>query len=94
MARVMAARQMQTPAGGPASAETKHINSVIIGDDLSADKPFRTLQAAFALKGHALCRTDPKDGPVILYAGRWGMVRALRDLDDAAAFLQQIGDAP
>lgn len=90
----MSAPQMQTPGGNLASADTKTVNSAIIGDDLSADKPFRTLQAAFALKGHALCRTDPKDGPVIFYARRWGMVRALRDLDDAAAFLQQIGGAP
>ena len=90
----MSAPQMQTPGGNLASANTKTVNSAIIGDDLSDDKPFKTLQAAFALKGHALCRTDPKDGPVILYAGRWGMVRALRDLDDAAAFLQQIGGAP
>ena len=89
----MRAHQMQTPSGGLTGADTKTTNSAIIGHDLSADKPFRTLQAAFALKGHTLCRTDPQDGPVTLFTSRWSMVKALRDLDEARHFLAQLGGA-
>ncbi len=89
----MRAPQMQTPGGGLASADTKSTNTTIIGDDLAADKHFKTLQAQFALKGHTLCRTDASDGPVSLFVGKWGMVRYLPTLDAAESFLRQIGGA-
>ena len=54
-------------------------------------KAFATLAARFALAGHTLTRSNPADGAVIYYAGRWGMSRALPDLDAAAQFLTQIG---
>lgn len=54
-------------------------------------KAFAALRAAFALRGHALCRTDPADSPVTYWAGRWGLVRYLPTLHDAALFLTQIG---
>ena len=54
-------------------------------------KAFATLAARFALAGHTLTRSDPADGAVLYYAGRWGLSRALHDLDAAAQFLTQIG---
>ena len=54
-------------------------------------KAFATLAARFALAGHTLTHSDPADGAVIYYAGRWGFSRALHDLDAAAQFLSQIG---
>ena len=56
-------------------------------------KAFATLTARFALAGHTLTRCNPADGAVMYYAGRWGLSRALYDLDAAAQFLTQIGNA-
>lgn len=52
------------------------------------EKEFRTLQAAFALRGHTLHRAADKPG---FYAARWGLVRELATADDARHFLAQIG---
>ncbi len=57
----------------------------------SNDKAFSSLRAAFALKGHALHRTDPADGAVTYWAERWGLVRHLLTIDTARRFLEQIG---
>ena len=54
-------------------------------------KAFATLAARFALAGHTLTHSNPADGAVMYYAGRWGFSRALQDLDAAAQFLTQIG---
>lgn len=54
-------------------------------------KAFATLAARFALAGHTLTRSSPADGAVMYYAGRWGLFRALPDLEAAALFLTQIG---
>ena len=54
-------------------------------------KAFDSLAARFALAGHTLARSNPADGAVMYFAGRWGMHRALDDLDAAARFLAQIG---
>ena len=54
-------------------------------------KAFAMLAARFALAGHTLTRSNPADGAVMYYAGRWGLHRALPDLDAAAQFLMQIG---
>ena len=54
-------------------------------------KAFATLAARFALAGHTLTRSIPADGAVLYYAGRWGLSRALHDLNAAAQFLKQIG---
>ena len=52
---------------------------------------FTTLAARFALAGHTLTHSNPADGAVLYYAGRWGLSRTLHDLDAAAQFLMQIG---
>ena len=54
-------------------------------------KAFATLAARFALAGHTLTRSNPADGAAMYYAGRWGLSRALPDLQAAAQFLAQIG---
>ena len=54
-------------------------------------KAFATLAARFVVAGHTLTRSNPADGAVLYYAGRWGLSRALHDLDAAAQFLTQIG---
>lgn len=54
-------------------------------------KDFKTLQAAFALRGHLLERTDAQDGSVSYFATRWGMARHLHDLNAVERFLEQIG---
>ena len=89
----MRAPETHTTGGNLAFAKTKATNTAIIGDDLSADKDFKTLQAKFAMRGHQLVRSNPADGPVSLYAERSGMVRYLPTLDDARRFLAQIGGA-
>ena len=54
-------------------------------------KAFAILAARFALAGHTLRHSNPAEGVVLCYAGRWGLSRALHDLDAAAQFLTQIG---
>ena len=54
-------------------------------------KAFASLSARFALAGHTLTRSNPADGAAMYHAGRWGLSRALPDLQAAAHFLAQIG---
>ena len=54
-------------------------------------KAFAILAARFALAGHTLTRSNPADGAGLYFAARWGMSRALPDLQAAAHFLTQIG---
>ena len=61
--------------------------------EASGGKAFTTLAARFALAGHTLTRSNPADGAVMYYAGRWGLSRALPDLQAAAQFLAVIGGA-
>ena len=56
-------------------------------------KAFAILAARFALAGHTLTRSNPADGAVMYHAGRWGLFRALPDLEAAAQFLAVIGGA-
>ncbi len=55
----------------------------------AADKGFVTLQARFALRGYVLNRSiGAADG---FYVAKHGVVKWLSNLDDARAFLWQIG---
>jgi hypothetical protein len=54
-------------------------------------KAFATLAARFALAGHTLTRSNPADGAVMYYACRWGLSRAMPDLETAAQFLARLG---
>lgn len=59
----------------------------------NTDKVFATLRAQFALRGQGLHRTDPGNCLVTYGTERWGLVRYLPTLHDAALFLAQIGGA-
>ena len=52
---------------------------------------FTALQAAFAQRGHRLNHVTNPDGTATYWAERWGLVRYLPTLHDAALFLAQIG---
>ena len=55
----------------------------------SAD--FTALRSAYARQGHRLHSVTSKDGATTYWAERWGLVRYLPNLHDAALFLAQIG---
>jgi len=71
--------------------ETDTTNDLNFPTGQREGKAYATLVARFALAGHTLTRSNPADGAVMYYAGRWGLHRALPDLDAAAQFLRQIG---
>ena len=54
-------------------------------------KAFASLAARFARVGHTLTRSNPAAGSGLYYTARWGMSRALPDLQAVAHFLAQIG---
>jgi hypothetical protein len=76
---------------GSANYPAGHTDRQIVAAADDTGKRFATLAARFALAGHTLTRSNPADGAALYYAGRWGMSRALPDLQAAAHFLAQIG---
>jgi len=82
-------KKMPTGDGNPTAGSA--INDLDFPTSERNDKAFSTLRAAHALKGQALHRTDPVDGPVTYWAERWGLVRHLPTIDVAQRFLDQIG---
>ena len=58
---------------------------------IDTEKQFSTLQAQFAIRGHALHRINPIGGPATYFAQRWGLVRHLETLHDVEHFLARIG---
>lgn len=59
----------------------------------AAKKEFSTLRALAAMRGHALHRSDPADGPVKYWATRWDMARDLQTIEEVRDFVRQIGGA-
>ncbi len=82
-------KKMPTGDGNPTAGNA--INDLDFPTTQRPGKAFETLRATFALKGHALHRTDSAYGRVTYWAKRWGLVRYLPTLHDAALFLAQIG---
>lgn len=80
-------------AGGFHTTAATTINDLNFPTAERPDKAFSTLRAAYAIRGHTLHRTDPKDGPVTYWAERWGLVRYLPTLGAVRVFLVQIGGA-
>ena len=76
---------------GSANNPAGHTDSQIVLNPADGGKAFASLAARFALAGHTLTRSNPADGAAMYYAGRWGLSRALPDLQAAAHFLAQIG---
>jgi hypothetical protein len=85
-------QQNKKPTGS-ANYPAGHTDSQILPSDIDTGKAFAKLAARFALTGHTLTRCTSPDGAVMYYAGRWGMSRALPDLQAAAQLLTQIGGA-
>ena len=79
----------------PGTCDSKGLAADTTGTDFPTTahdgKAFASLAARFALTGHTLSRSNPADGAGLYYAARWGMSRALPDLQAAAHFLAQIG---
>ena len=84
----IAPKEMPT---GSANYPAGHTDSQIVPNPADAGKAFANLAARFALAGHILSYSNPADGAGMYYAVRWGMSRALPDLQAAAHFLAQIG---
>jgi hypothetical protein len=76
---------------GSANNPAGHTDSQIVPKLADTGNDFANLAARFALAGHALTRSNPADGAAMYHAGRWGLSRALPDLQAAAHFLAQIG---
>ncbi|WP_426145280.1 hypothetical protein [Polaromonas sp. DSR2-3-2] len=79
----------------PGTCDSKGLAADTTGTDFPTTandgKAFANLAARFALAGHTLSRSNPADGAGLYFAARWGMSRALPDLQAAAHFLVQIG---
>ena len=79
----------------PGTCDSKGLAADTTGADFPTaahdGKAFASLAARFALAGHTLSRSNPAVGAGLYYAARWGMSRALPDLQAAAHFLAQIG---
>ena len=57
------------------------------------EKRFQTIRAQLALKGYSLARTDLRDGQQVFYIVRWSQCNEVKSLDQASAFLTQVGGA-
>ena len=79
----------------PGTCDSKGLVADTTGADFPTaahgGKAFASLAARFALVNHTLTRSNAADGALIYLAGRWGLSRALPDLQAAAHFLAQIG---
>ena len=78
--------QKKTP--DPTKAESSAPN---IAQFIATREEFNALRSAYAQQGHHLHSVTSKDGTTTYWAERWGLVRYLPSLHDAALFLAQIG---
>lgn len=78
--------QKKTP--DPTKAESSAPNTA---QSTATGKDFHALRSAFAQQGHHLHSIAAPNGATTYWAERWGLVRYLPSLHDAALFLAQIG---
>lgn len=78
--------QKKTP--DPTKAESSAPNTA---QSIATSEEFNTLRSAFAQQGHRLHSIAAPGGTTTYWAERWGLVRYLPSLHDAALFLAQIG---
>ena len=83
--------QQKSPCAINTEASPASTNSSNLPTPDAQCKEYETLAAGFALSGHTLRRSDPKDGAVSYWAERWGLVRYLPTIDATRRFLDQIG---
>lgn len=74
-----------------ANGASKKTQVESVGQDHVQAKRFATLQAKFAMRGHALNAVASASGRTTYFAEKWGLVRWLDDLDAAEVFLTKIG---
>jgi len=72
----------------PTKAESSAPNTA---QSTATSEEFNTLRSAYAQQGHHLHSVAVPDGTTTYWAERWGLVRYLPSLHDAALFLAQIG---
>lgn len=82
-------KEMPTGDGNPTAGSA--INTLDCSSSERNEKAFFSLRAAYAMKGCALYRTDPADGPVNYWADCGGSARILPNIDAAQLSLVQIG---
>jgi hypothetical protein len=86
------ARKSKTPTTGQTVAGAIDQNNDLDFPTVARlDKAFSELRTEFEQHGHTLHRSNPSDGPTTYWAARWGLVRHLPTLHDAAMFLARIG---
>ena len=78
--------QKKTP--DPTKAESSAPNTAQF---IATGTDFHALRSAFAQQGHHLHSIAAPNGTTTYWAERWGLVRYLPSLHDAALFLAQIG---
>ena len=78
--------QKKTP--DPTKAESSATDTAQFTD---TGEEFNTLRHAFAQHGHHLHSVTAPGGNTTYWAERWGLVRYLPSLHDAALFLAQTG---
>ncbi|MCB1975343.1 MAG: hypothetical protein KDE65_13060 [Burkholderiaceae bacterium] len=83
-----AQKEMPTGDGHPTAGNT---DTSTVANAQATDKAFPSLRAVFALKGHRQHRKAEHGSAESFWAERWGLVRYLPSLHDAALFLAQIG---
>ena len=77
--------QKKTP--DPTKAESSATNTAQF---TATSEKFNALRSAFAQQGHHLHSVKSPGGSTTYWAERWGLVRYLPTLHDAALFLAQI----
>ena len=75
-------------APDPTKAESSAPNTAQF---IATSDEFNALRSAYAQQGHHLHSVAASDGTTTYWAERWGLVRYLPSLHDAALFLAQIG---
>lgn len=81
-------KEKPTGDGNPTAG---HTDNLTVANSAGAGNTFANLAARFALGGHTLALSNPANGAAMYYATRWGLSRALPDLQAAAHFLAKIG---
>ncbi len=88
---------MKTPGGWAGRGETKRecsgeqSQSAMV--DTATRKALATLQAEFALAGHTMSWCAAAGGAVAILVSRWVFTREFDSIEQARAFLRQIGGA-
>ncbi|MFD1895089.1 hypothetical protein ACFSCU_17900 [Ottowia beijingensis] len=88
---------MKTPGGQAGRGENKQQCSIEPRQSAMVDtatrKALATLQAEFALTGHAMTWCADDDGLITILVSRWVFAREFDSIEQARAFLRQIGGA-